>query len=120
MSWSSKWPSHMTAPWPNVEEMAKPLPEIIGWDLGATPSKTILSKGDFHTELKKDGSNLIDGEKNLYFQCEGCEILFDPATKSFATLHDFAHKQGWKVKWNINGLGYKIYCPKCVGNIANG
>jgi len=69
--------------------------------------------------LKKDGSNLIDGEKNLYFQCEGCEILFDPATKSFATLHDAAHGQGWKVKWNINGLGYKIYCPSCVGN-ANG
>lgn len=64
-------------------------------------------------QLQKQGSNLVDDEGQLYFQCNGCGALFDPATKSFKKLHDFAHKQGWKLKWNINGLGYAIYCPKC-------
>ncbi len=108
MAWSTKWSIDEAAPiskeaWDNLKIIPKP-----EWLNDVCDIK----------HLKKEGSNLIDADKNLYFQCEGCQTLFDPATKSFATLHDFAHKQGWKVKWNINGLGYKIYCAKCKGSIA--
>jgi hypothetical protein len=70
--------------------------------------------------LKKQGSNLVDSEGLLYFQCHGCEAIHDPETKSFATLHDTAHRQGWKIKWNATGQGYKIYCVKCKDNIECG
>lgn len=63
--------------------------------------------------LKLEGSNLIDDNKFLYFQCEGCQSIFDPETKSFKTLHDKTHAAGWKVRWNMNGLGYKVYCVEC-------
>jgi hypothetical protein len=95
------------------------------WPLDQNKTHTFIYKIDHDAvikslhNLKREGSNLIDADKNLYFQCEGCQALFDPATKSFATLHDFAHKQGWKVKWNMNGQGYKIYCPKCVWSGTN-
>lgn len=65
--------------------------------------------------LRKQGSNLVDDNQFLYFQCEGCATLFDPETKSFAQLQDKAHKANWKIKWNVNGQGYKIFCPQCVG-----
>ena len=72
------------------------------------------------SKLKKQGSNLVDSEGLLYFQCHGCEALHDPETKSFKTLHDTAHQQGWKIKWNASGQGYKIYCVKCRDSIECG
>lgn len=72
------------------------------------PAKTIWAK-----DLKKEGSNLIDDEGGLYFECGECQKLFDPKTTSFKTLHDKAKASGWKVVWNMNGQGYKIYCGEC-------
>lgn len=73
-----------------------------------------VSKDFTHsTTLHKESSNLIDDEQKLYFQCSGCNTLFDPDTKSFKTLHDKAKEQGWKVKWNEGGQGYNIYCREC-------
>lgn len=92
-----------------------------GWgsDWSPTLDKPILYKvsKDFthSTTLHKEGSNLIDDEQKLYFQCSGCNTLFDPDTKSFKTLHDKAKEQGWKVKWNEGGQGYKVYCGECEG-----
>ncbi len=94
MAWGTNWPS-----------------------LDKADTITIEHVKNFKNTFKKQGSNLVDAEGLLYFQCEGCQTLFDPDTKSFATLHDFAHAQGWKVKWNINGLGYKIYCAECKGSL---
>lgn len=67
--------------------------------------------------LKQEGSNLIDDDHKLYFQCDGCQKLLDPDTKSFKTLHDKTKEAGWKIKWNVNGLGYKVYCVKCEGSV---
>lgn len=37
-------------------------------------------------KLKSQGSNLVDDQAYLYFQCEGCNDILDPQTKSFAKL----------------------------------
>jgi hypothetical protein len=65
------------------------------------------------SELKSEGSNLIDANSYLYFQCAKCLNIFDPETKSFKTLHDKAHASGWKLRWNSSGLGYNVYCVEC-------
>lgn len=65
------------------------------------------------TELKSQGSNLVDEQAYLYFQCESCNEILDPLTKSFKTLEEARFKAGWKTKWNIDGMGYKVYCAKC-------
>ena len=64
-------------------------------------------------KLKKQGSNLVDAEAYLYFQCETCETVLDPHTKNFADLQQHRVDAGWKCVWNVNGLGYKVYCGKC-------
>lgn len=76
-----------------------------GW--GGAPS--------LQTELKSQGSNLVDDQAYLYFQCESCNEILDPHTKSFQTLQEFRVNAGWYVKWNLNGQGYKVYCAKCGG-----
>lgn len=63
--------------------------------------------------MTKQGSNLVDSEAYLYFQCEGCQAIFDPKTKSFAQLNQRRADAGWKVKWNVDGMGYKVYCIEC-------
>lgn len=63
--------------------------------------------------FKTQGSNLVDNNSYLYFQCNECLDIFDPHTKSFATLNQRRHEAGWKVKWNLDGMGYKVYCVKC-------
>lgn len=87
------------------------------WNVDPLLSKAIVELIDknYYINLRKEGSNLVDNEGLLYFQCDTCQKLFDPATKSFKKLHDYAHKQGWKVVWNVSGLGYKIYCGECKG-----
>lgn len=73
-------------------------------------------KGDIDFGLMKfktQGSNLVDNNQYLYFQCNECLDIFDPHTKSFATLNQKRHEAGWKVKWNLDGMGYKVYCVKC-------
>ena len=89
-------------PWANLPKVIDrwPDPVNVEWNLDKT--------------LKKQGSNLVDGEGYLYFDCNNCGKLFDPHTTSFKKLHDDANKLGWKVKWNMDGLGYKIYCGECV------
>lgn len=97
-------------------------PELLTWDLG-TGERTVLTKfndnGDVthtvisQTELKSQGSNLVDDQAYLYFQCEGCNEILDPHTKSFAKLQEARAKAGWKCVWNMNGQGYKVYCAKC-------
>lgn len=96
--------------WQNEQAIARA--KFMGVDLGSD-DRTVLSKGNFHTTLHKESSNLIDDEQKLYFQCSGCHTLFDPDTKSFKTLHDKAKEAGWKVKWNEGGQGYKVYCEEC-------
>lgn len=63
--------------------------------------------------IKSQGSNLVDSEAYLYFQCESCNEILDPHTKSFATLQEHRGKAGWKCVWNMSGMGYKVYCVKC-------
>lgn len=98
----------------------------ISWDISGGSDKTILSKIEKHTEalmkhgvsithveLKSQGSNLVDNETYLYFQCEGCQTILDPHTKSFATLQEHRVNSGWACIWNIDGMGYKVYCAEC-------
>lgn len=83
----------------------------IPWLKYPQPSKTVIwLKG---SQLKSQGSNLVDDQAYLYFQCESCQDILDPHTRSFKTLQDKRHEAGWKVVWNTNGLGYKVYCKKC-------
>lgn len=63
--------------------------------------------------LTKQGSNLVDNNQYLYFQCETCAKLFDPHTRSFAALNQKRYEAGWLVKWNVDGMGYKVYCTEC-------
>lgn len=49
---------------------------------------------------------------HIYYQCE-CGAILDPCTKSFAELNNAASREGWKVRWNVNGAGYKPHCVKC-------
>lgn len=116
------WPTSGTAInqiWQSAQAMERRAgqPELIGWDLGNGADKTILAKvSKTHAtfvELYKQGSNLVDDNAYLYFQCEVCQAIFDPVTKSFKTLNDKRHEAGWKVKWNDGGQGYKVYCAKC-------
>lgn len=65
------------------------------------------------TELKPQGSNLVDDQAYLYFQCEDCNKILDPHTKSFQTLQEYRVNAGWKCVWNMNGQGYKVYCAEC-------
>lgn len=94
MAWDNKWP------------------ELIGADIGFD-NKTILLRNQNYTQLKSQGSNLIDTEAYLYFQCDGCSNILDPHTKSFKTLQEKRVGAKWKVKWNLNGQGYKVYCETC-------
>ena len=86
-------------------------PSHITWNKASKPSKTIIWPKD--SELKAQGSNLVDDQAYLYFQCEGCTEILDPHTKSFKTLQDKRAEAGWQVKWNLNGQGYKVYCTEC-------
>lgn len=84
---------------PPPVKISYPLPDAPIWPIART--------------FIKEGSNLVDNEGNLYFECESCGKLFDPQTNSFKKLHDDARLMGWKVKWNLSGLGYRIYCAEC-------
>lgn len=78
-----------------------------------SPELKVKHKIISQTELKSQGSNLVDSEAYLYFQCEGCGTILDPHTKSFATLQEHRVNAGWACKWNIDGMGYKVYCAEC-------
>lgn len=121
---------HDHTPWPSEA------PELTGLDLG-TGERTILTtfendsikhrvidqselkvitwpkEATQGSSLKSQGSNLVDDQQYLYFQCEGCKDILDPHTKSFAKLQEHRVNAGWKCIWNIDGMGYKIYCTKC-------
>ena len=66
-----------------------------------------------NSNLKQQGSNLVDENAYLYFQCEGCNAIFNPHTKRFAALNQRRHEAGWKVKWRLDGMGYQPYCVEC-------
>lgn len=123
--WDSKWPNKVE--WPTGPAADKVFNEnwyisiLTGLDL-AIGERTILTtfeNGELkhkvisQTELKSQGSNLVDDQEYLYYQCEICNDIFDPHTKSFKTLDEKRFAAGWKVKWNIDGMGYKVYCAKC-------
>lgn len=107
------WPDDPFA-WPKA-------PDLTGWDLGIgerTMLITFENDGFEHTvinqtELKSQGSNLVDAQAYLYFQCDDCNEIFDPHTKSFAKLQEARANAGWKCVWNIDGMGYKVYCTEC-------
>jgi hypothetical protein len=84
----------------------------MAWGTSWNEIKEAVAEG-----LKKEGSNLIDTNSYLYFQCANCLNIFDPETKSFKTLHDKMNKAGWKLKWNADGQGYKVYCVECGKDI---
>lgn len=140
--WDNKWPSGsgwFAKPNPDFEKAAneamskasgvpkhwiseagndKTPQTFIGLDKVEGSDKTTIIKVENSTvtkiaELKSQGSNLVDDQAYLYFQCEGCNEILDPHTKSFKALEDARFKAGWKVKWNIDGMGYKVYCVKC-------
>lgn len=92
MVWGSEWPKN------------DPKIKTITWPKQATVNSSTL---------KSQGSNLVDEQAYLYFQCEGCQEILDPHTKSFKTLQDKRAEAGWFVKWNTGGMGYKVYCAKC-------
>lgn len=133
--WSNKWPSNWkTNPskpikvieqtWPDYSldkgDWPK-APELTGLDLGAGErvilttfeNDSIKHKVISQTELKSQGSNLVDHEQHLYFQCDNCGEILDPNTKSFRALQEHRVNAGWKCIWNIDGMGYKVYCAKC-------
>lgn len=83
-------------------------------DPAITESIAKLIKENFDTsQLKSQGSNLVHHQEYLYFQCDGCGEILDPHTKSFAKLQEARVKTGWNVKWNLTGMGYKVYCAEC-------
>lgn len=109
--WGSKWPIAPIAEWPKndpenipLEEVSGITPEMLGHSGKAWPKLSTLHK---------QGSNLVDAQAYLYYQCETCNDILDPHTKSFKTLDEKRFAAGWKVKWNLNGVGYKVYCEKC-------
>lgn len=132
--WGSKWPTSKASgvPWPNdlniITEQAKIAAEegnakffeklkIIGWDKGTDDKATIVKIADekvaYIGEFKSQGSNLVDTDAYLYFQCDGCQTILDPSTKSFAKLQEQRVSAGWVCKWNVDGMGYKVYCVEC-------
>lgn len=118
------WHTHTSdianSPQSGIEGWPEP-PPLTGLDL-ATGDRTVLTTlekdGIKHrvinqTELKAQGSNLVDDQQYLYFQCGGCGEILDPNTKSFKTLDEKRYAAGWKVKWHLSGMGYEVYCVKC-------
>lgn len=92
-------------------------PVFIGWDKGSDDKTTIVKiENKVITKvakLKSQGSNLVDEQAYLYFQCDDCGEILDPHTKSFAKLQEHRVNSGWKCVWNLCGMGYKVYCIKC-------
>lgn len=115
--WGKDWPvvlslsNSSTIIFTGLKEEIKSLDvvDLVWIDFGSEPSKSFIG----NRELKPQGSNLVDDESYLYFQCEGCQKILDPNTKSFKTLNDKRFEAGWKVKWNVDGMGYKVYCVEC-------
>lgn len=121
-----EWPlGHDKMPWPISSNMAEEAlkqdsgvtPEILGvkpvnldWPKSPTSSRLMAHDGKI---FKSQGSNLVDDQAYLYFQCESCNKILDPHTKSFAKLQEHRINAGWKCIWNMNGQGYKVYCEKC-------
>lgn len=104
--WGSKWP---------VVSWQEPIER--GWPKSYTPVNVDVYEGkislDTIKQLKSQGSNLVDHQEYLYFQCDGCQEILDPHTKSFRALQEFRISAGWKCVWNIDGMGYKVYCAEC-------
>lgn len=121
-----EWPlGHDKMPWPISSNMAEEVlkqdsgvtPEILGvkpvnLDWAKSPTSSRLISHDSKI-FKSQGSNLVDDQAYLYFQCESCNEILDPHTKSFAKLQEHRINAGWKCIWNMNGQGYKVYCEKC-------
>lgn len=137
--WPTPWPDDPFA-WPkesagfNDPAVSKAIADLVeanydaskfkltGLDLATGEERAVLTTfendGIKHrvisqTQLKLQGSNLVDDQAYLYFQCESCNEILDPHTKSFAKLQEARAKAEWIVKWNLNGQGYKVYCQKC-------
>lgn len=98
--WSKEWPS---VTWPKASQELKDAATII--------VNEVLQP--IRVRYTKQGSNLVDDQAYLYFQCEKCQALFDPKTRSFATLNQKRFDAGWKCIWNLDGMGYKVYCKEC-------
>jgi hypothetical protein len=133
--WGKEWPKSQTekttitysanADWPAVKFDGMVICEVDKeGNIDLTPLRDINNKTPWIEEaapvsekawnnLTKQGSNLVDDQAYLYFQCEGCQNIFDPHTKSFAQLNQRRADAGWKVKWNVDGMGYKVYCVEC-------
>lgn len=114
--WGSEWPVAPIKGWPKndpentpLEEFSGVTPEMLGIKPVTWPKEATANSAT----LKAQGSNLVDDQAYLYFQCEGCNEILDPHTKSFAKLQEHRVNAGWKCVWNMNGQGYKVYCAKC-------
>lgn len=114
--WGNKWLEEAATisqqAWDNINvgiDLAKPnsdKSDLLGLDTSSNAA--VHAKN-----LKSQGSNLVDAEAYLYFQCEACQTILDPHTRSFAELQQNRVDAGWKCVWNTNGLGYNVYCDKC-------
>lgn len=122
--WGKEWiipNTNADQGWPEAKPMiewpTEAVEDILKYDSGITPElKGWPNVGVAINEiknLKSQGSNLVDSEAYLYFQCEGCSTILDPHTKSFKILQEQRVKEGWKCIWNTNGQGYKVFCVKC-------
>lgn len=119
--WGSKWPEIELAI-DNAMSKASSVPN--DWlDVAYSPQsgvETIANVGvviseinKLKSQLKSQGSNLVDTESYLYFQCDDCGEILDPHTKSFQALQEHRVNAGWACKWNVSGMGYKVYCTEC-------
>lgn len=140
--WGSKWPvalevnpsfdkaadkamrsaSAVPSDWQNEKSTLNwsTQPSSVTWDKATGSDKTTIAKIENGAitkvaELKSQGSNLVDNEAYLYFQCDRCGEILDPHTKSFQTLQEHRVNAGWKCVWNLSGMGYKVYCAECEG-----
>lgn len=71
----------------------------------------ISLKSDHYSDIVSDDHTQF--EPDLYFECESCKKLHDSDTKSFQKLIDSAGQAGWKLVWNSDGFGYKVFCEEC-------
>lgn len=112
--WGSKWPfpdPQLDAAKENWARRNKEWP--VGDRSPMLGLNTASNAATYAKTLKSQGSNLVDDQQYLYFQCDGCNNILDPHTKSFAKLQEHRVNAGWKCVWNIDGIGYKVYCAKC-------
>ncbi len=133
MNWSKEWSKGLSDPeklyqWPKIEIIPPIDPVNQHWSSGALIFKE-MTKAEFKEKYPSDQYGKLNIEKvynnkvpthdpytnpdaHIYYQCN-CGAIFDPGTKSFAALNNYASETGWKVRWKKDGQGYEPFCVDC-------